>query len=144
MNVDYYEVPREIFAMELPHVHLILKIDKEFFGEEEKVKSLLGGEKIGKEELELSLNKIKKLQCRLAEVLGIEHLIFLDARIGCIELTFRHFKETNPVLLLSTPDKITLALIGVKRIQCDAESHDLQLYTSPLLKFNVKSPEVCK
>ncbi len=145
-----YEVPREIFAMELLHVHskaeVILKIDKEFLGEEEvKVKSLLGGEKIGKEELELSLNKIKKLQCRLAEVLGIEHLIFLDARIGCIELTFRHFKENNPILLLSTPDKITLALIGVKRIQCDTVSRDLQLYISPPPKFkNGSYVKVCK
>ena len=146
-----YEVPIEIFNMKLPHVHpkakVVMKIDKEFFGEDfNGVKSILGGEGTGGDELMLSLNRIKKIQRRLSEVLNVENLIFLDAQIGCIELIFRHFKGSNPLLLLSTLKKINLAFIGVTRIHCDAEVYDLRLYTSPPPSFSSEShsAKICK
>ena len=143
-----YEIPIEIFAMELPHIHpkakVVMKIDKEFFGEDSNsMNNILRGEIVDENEVTLSLNRIKKIQRRLSEVLNVENLIFLDAQKGCIELTFRHFEEINPLLFLTTLKKISLVFIGVYRIHCDAEFYDLRLYTSPPPSFS-SSTKICK
>ena len=133
-----YEVPVNIFDMNLPHVHseakVVMKIDEEFFDEGTGIRNLLTSEKPSA----VSLSKIKKIQHKLSKVLSIEHLTFLDAQEGCIELTFRHFEENNPILSLSTLKGINLALIGVNKITCGSESYNLQPYVSPPPSYNGK------
>ena len=138
------EIPVEIFDKKLPHVHskakLVMKIDIEFFGEKITIKNnLLNGAKLTEEELKLSLKAIRVIQYRMSEVLNIKYLTFLAVKEG-IELTFRHFEEANPILLLNRVKKINLALLGVNMISCDTESYDLRSYVSP----PPTSPKICE
>lgn len=134
-----FEIPIEIFDTNMPHVDsktkVVIKVDREFFGEDSNMKNFLSGEKLEKDMMVLTLNKIKKIQRKLSDLLGIKHLIFLNAQEGCIKLSFRHFEDSNPVILLSTLKKISLALIGVKIISCDMESYDLKFLVSPPPKY---------
>ena len=124
------EIPLEHRSLE--HMHseslLCVKYDKNFFGKKVDVQDLLSKQSTTSDEELPTLSMIKSLQQNLSEVLGINHLILLSVEMGCVQLTFRHFKDSNPLRLLSTPQKVILALIGVKKIQCGTESHDLQLY----------------
>ena len=134
------EIPLEYRSLE--HIHseslICLKFDKNFFNKKIDIKELLSREPTNDEELP-SLSTVKRLQLKLSELLGIDHLILLNIEMGCIELTFRHFNEENPLLLLSAPQKICLALLGVRKIHCDTESYDLNLYITPPSKFKGKS-----
>ena len=137
------EIPLEHRSLE--HIHseslICVKFDKNFFERKVDIKELLSRKPTNDEELP-SLSTIKKLQHKLSELLGIDHLILLNIEMGCIELTFRHFNEGNPLCLLSTPQKLCLALLGVSKIHCGTESHDLNLYIIPPSTFEGESSEI--
>ena len=122
------EIPLDHKSLE--HIHseslICVKFDKKFFGKKVDIK-LLSGSSTDDEEFP-SLSVIKDLQYKLSEILGIGHLVLLNVEMGCIELTFRHFKDRNPLHLLEVEKKVVLAFIGIKKIQCGTESHDLQSY----------------
>ena len=126
------EIPLE--HRNLEHIHseslLCVKYDKNFFGKKVDVQNLFSKRPTSEEDLP-TLSMIKSLQQHLSEVLGIKHLILLNVEMGCIELTFRHFKDSNPLQSLSTPQKVILALIGIKKICCGTESYDLQFNVIP-------------
>ena len=141
------EITPECFSMSI-HAHpkskICMKVDKLFFGKDINSKELLSGKENGKE-MASSLISIKELQLKFSELLGIKHLTLLSIESGCIKLTFRHFKGSNPLPKISTISKIVMALLEVKTVACEAESYDLQMYNSPPPNFkNVSSQNSCK
>lgn len=141
------EIAPECFSMSLnvhPKSKICMKIDKLFFGKDIDGKKLLS-RKESDEEMASSLICIKELQLKISELLGIKHLILLSIETGCIKLTFKHFRGSNPLLSISAMSKIILAFLGVKMIVCEAESYDLHLYISPPPNFkDASSPNNCK
>ena len=129
-----YEIPDSIFQLKLPNVDpdskVVMKIDTKFFNEENVLEKLLSGADVNEDEPTMTLEDIKRIQYKLSRMLNTDCLVFLDAKRGCIELSFGHFSETNPLSSMSMLQKIVLALLGVLKIHCGDVSHDLRSYVS--------------
>ena len=124
-----------------PESQIYVKIDSRFFDDDINI------QKVSKrtEQTGFSLKDLKRIEARLSELLEIKHLILLNVETGCIELTFHHFEESNPLLSLNTPKKINLALLGVKWISCNNENCNLELFISPPpIDVHILSSDHCK
>ena len=87
-----------------------------------------------------NLEKIKKIQYQLQDILKIELLQLIDVKDGCIELTFRYFDNAitkmfwNP---LEEEEEAALLKIGVQQLFCGKE---VVLKTKQPLKGDYTQP----
>ncbi len=107
-----YEVPADVIKCATissvnPASVLCLKLDETF-------------------KLSDSLIKVKKLQNKIEKLLNIEHLYLVDVKDGCIEITFRYFKEFKEVFPLCEHQIGELTQIGVEKLQCDSYAVSLK------------------
>lgn len=92
-----------------------------------------------------SIRKLEQLKYKLSEVLQIKHLLLLNVKEGCLELTFRAF---CPVQSFNELQKLDLAFFGAKKVtkeeEGDMKSHDLGIYTYAPPRFDYETEDICK
>ena len=81
----------------------------------------------------IDLNRVKKIQHKLQEILKMKPLQLVDIKGGCIELTFRYFNKTK-LFCLSEAQKIALSEVCLQWLQCGEDKVLLkkQTYTTPI------------
>ena len=76
----------------------------------------------------IDLNRVKKIQYKLQEILKMKPLQLVNVESGCIELTFRYFNKTK-LFPLSEGQKIALSEIGFQWLQCGNDEILLKITT---------------